>query len=326
MKSPNPATAFNAKKRVRKRRVAGQAYLREAKGIADFEKKMNVVPDFFRLNVLNKAELILDRLKRFPPEQTLVIFPMTSQGGNFYFTQGLLKVLAPKVRVVSLLATGKNEHEKAITAQIKHLLRGRTKVIVFDNKHMGYTEANIRSALLQNGVGRESINYTELAPNKLGEKMSVFITHLKNSSQNRINLLQLNDANLIRLIYSQFNGKRGNREYSNWRVGGKLDVDIFEHVIEKMHLNGLLTKKIISQANLKQIPSLPLPDPHSFIDAVTEERVSSENVLKRVFEVIPKSEIDRAVKRNNEREAVLKRIEYVKGIAVAKELLKKKTA
>lgn len=313
-----------SKIRTTQKRAFNSRSIREVKRISDFEPRTGLKLGLAKEQVLSKAKMILGQVNKFDHAKTIVIFPLSKQGGNFYFAQGLLKVLAPKVRVVSLLTTGLKEHEKVITNQLKNLVRGRTNAIVFDDLHMGNTQSNIRSALAQNGIARENVSYNEFIANKLGSKMAAFIERKNSSKSSGVQLLQLSDANLIRLMYMNMIGGRKGAEYSEWKAVGKLDVNIFEHVLDKMHSNGLVTQKVLNRAGLKQLDGIGKFDPYYLVDSKTQKQMPQNEVLKKVFSAIPKSEIDLLVKRNERELAIQKRAEYVKGIAAAREIIAEK--
>ncbi len=310
----------------RQRSSISKRAMREPKSLVTFEQKAKVLLRANPAQLLVRAKTMMYALGEFKAEQdkVLVVFPMTAQGGNFYFAQGLFKVLAPKVRVVSLLTTGHPEYEKTITNQFKNLLRGRSKVIVFDDRNLGHTELNIRTALTRNGISRENISYHESSSNPLGSKMSALITRKNKPSYGEVELMGLNDSDLIKLMYYQLKGlRKNNTTYSNWLNRGKYTFDIFEHVLDKMHADGLLTEEVISNSGLELYNKVGKFDP-IFVDKKSQMIVSVEASLKRVFEVIPKEKIDKVVRRTAKTEAKLKRIQYLQGIAAAKDLLKER--
>jgi len=317
--------ATNVRNRValRKRAFSSRS-IKEVRGLKEFELKTKLKLGAGREQLLTRAKRILDVVGKFDSQKTLVIFPLSKQGGNFYFAQGLLKVLAPKVRVVSLLTTGLNEHEKSISKQLNNLIRGRTNVVVFDDLNWGRTQANVKSALIQNGIKRENISYNDFWPNKLGSKMSAFIQRANSPNSNGVQLLQMNDANLIRLMYTKLIEGRKEVEYSEWKLGAKVSIDIFEHVLDKMHSNGIITQKVLNKAGLNYLNGLPKTDPMYLVDSKTQKQMPHEELLKRIFTAIPKSEINGFVKKSEKELGILKRAEYVKGIAAAKDILKER--
>ena len=308
---------------LRKRAFSSRS-IKEVKGLKEFELKTKLKLGTDRELLLTRAKKILNVVGKFDFQKTLVIFPLSKQGGNFYFAQGLLKVLAPKVRVVSLLTTGLGEHEKSISKQLSNLIRGRTNVVVFDDLNWGHTQANVRSALTQNGIKRENISYNDFWPNKLGSKMSAFVQRANAPNSNGVQLLQMNDANLIKLMYTKLIEGRKGVEYSKWKVGAKVSVNIFEHLLDKIQSNGFLTQRVLERAGLSYLDGFPKTDPIYLVDSKTQKQMSHEELLKRIFTAIPKSEINGFVKKSERELGILKRAEYVKGIAAAKDILKER--
>lgn len=315
-------------RRILARRQSGsflKKSMKEPKSLAVFEARAKVKLGASEWQVLNKANALVHAFETIKarPEKVLIVFPLTSQGGNFYFAQGLFKVLAPKVRVVSLLTTGHAEHEKAITHQVKNMLRGRSKVIVFDDRYLGHTESNIRSALYQNGIEKENISYHDLAPNPLGSKMSAYVRRNGDYYGGGVQLLGINDANLIRLMYHQVKGLRKNTQYSEWMNRGKVPIDIYEHVLDKMHMTGILNKDVIEKSNLELYDKVNAFDP-VFTERGSNRVVPTKDALKRIFEVVPKERIDALVRKVEKQDAKLKRAEYLKGIAAAKDFIEER--